>query len=58
MSILVEVTLEEVAKLFYFMTFIPKCHILATRGQNSGILTIFWHISAVFEDFLTELEKN
>ena len=48
---------EDVGKLFYFMTFIPKLHILATRGQNSGILTIFGHISAILEDFLTEKKK-
>merc|ERR1712082_419033 len=28
-------------KLFYFMTFIPKLQILATRGQKSGFFTIF-----------------
>ena len=49
--------LEDVGKLFYFMTFIPKFHILATRGKKSGILTIFGPILAILEDFLTEKEK-
>ena len=40
------------------MNFIPKLHILATRGQKSEILTIFGHISAILEDFLTEMEKT
>ena len=48
----------DVGKLFYFMNFIPKLYILATRGKKSGILTIFGHISAILEDFLTEMEKN
>ena len=43
---------------FYFMTFIPKLHILATRGQTSGISTIFGHISAILQDFLTKMEKH
>ena len=30
---LVLMTLEDVAKLFYFMTFIPKFHILAQRSK-------------------------
>merc|ERR1712082_209548 len=34
-------TFEDMVKLFYFMTFIPKLHILATRGQKSGFFTIF-----------------
>ena len=46
MPILVRMTLEDLAKLFYFMTFISKFHILASRGQTSEILTIFGHISA------------
>ena len=50
--------IEDVGKLFYLMNFIPKLHILATRGQKSEILTIFGHISAILEDFLTEMEKN
>ena len=49
--------LEGMAKLFYFMTFIHDFHILATRCQKRLILTIFVHISAFLEDFLTELEK-
>ena len=53
MPILVQITLEGVAKLFYFMAFIPKCHILATRGKFYH----FGHISAILEDFLTEKEK-
>ena len=51
-------TLEDVAKLFYFMTFIPKCHILATRCKKCGIFTILGNILAILEDFLTELEKK
>ena len=39
---------------FLFYDFYPKLHNLATRGQNSGIFTIFGHISVIFEDFLTE----
>ena len=50
--------IEDVGKLFYFMNFIPKLHILATRGKKSGIFTIFEHISAILEDLLTEMEKN
>ena len=50
--------IEDVGKLFYLMNFIPKLHILATRGKKSEILTIFGHISAILEDFLTEMEKN
>merc|ERR1712082_146741 len=34
-------TFEDMVKLFYFMTFIPKLHILATRSQKSGFITIF-----------------
>ena len=48
-------TLEDMANIIYFITFIPKFHILATRGQKSWILKIFGHISATLEDFLTEL---
>ena len=36
-----DMTIEDMVKLFYFMTFIPKLHILATRGQKSGFFTIF-----------------
>ena len=43
--------------LFYVMTFMPKCHILATRGKTCGILIFFGHILAILEDFLNELEK-
>ena len=50
--------LEDVGKLFYFMIFIPKLHILATRGPKSGFLPFFWHILAILEDFLTEMEKS
>ena len=50
--------LKDVGISFYFINFIPKLHILATRGQHSGILTIFGHISAIWEDFLTEIEKS
>ena len=53
---LVHMTLEDVAKLFYIMNFIPKFHILGTRGKQIVIFTIFGHISAVLEDFLTEKE--
>ena len=49
--------LDELGKFFYLMTFIPKLHILTPPGKKSGILTIFWHISAILEDFLTEKKK-
>ena len=51
-------TLEDMAKLFYFLTFIPKFHILAPRSKKSENVTIFGHISGILEDFLTEKEKN
>jgi hypothetical protein len=51
-------TFEDMVKLFYFITFIPKFHILATRGEKSCILTIFSPILAILEDFLTEKEKD
>ena len=44
MPILVQMTLEDMAKLFYFMTFIPKLHILATRGKKVDFLP-FWRTS-------------
>ena len=50
-------TLEDVAKLFHFITFIPKFHILASSGKRGGSLTIFVYILAILEDFLTEKEK-
>ena len=50
--------LEDVAKLFHFMTFIPKLHILDTKGKKSWIFMIFVHISAILKDFHTEIEKN
>ena len=50
--------LEDVRKLFYFMTIIPKLHILATRGKKMFFFTIFGHISSILEDFLTEMEKK
>ena len=43
-------TFEDMVKLFYFMTFIPKSHILA-------IFLFFLHVSALLKVFLTELEK-
>ncbi len=51
-------TFEDIVKLFYFMSFFPKLHILATRVKKSGFFTIFGHISAILEDFLTEMEKS
>ena len=51
-------TLEDVAKLFYFFTFIPKFHILAPRSKKSENVTIFGHISGILEDFLTEKQKK
>ncbi len=36
-------TFEDLVKLFYFMTFIPKLHILATRCQKSGFLPFLAH---------------
>ena len=50
--------LAVMAKLFYFMTFLPKFHILAPRNKKSGDFTIFEHILAILEVFLTEKEKN
>jgi len=50
--------LEDVAKLFYFMTFIPKFHILAPRSKKSRNFIIFGQISAILEDFLTEKETS
>ena len=55
MSILVQVTLDDVAKLFYF---IPKCYILATSCKKCGISTIFGNILAILEDFLNELGEK
>ena len=49
--------LEDVATLFYFMTFIPKFNIFATRVKKSSILMIFVHISDILKDFLTEMKK-
>ena len=49
---------EDVANFFYFMTFIPKFHILATRGKKSWILTILVHVSCILEDLLTEMKKK
>merc|ERR1712082_592057 len=34
-------TFKDMLKLFNFMTFIPKLHILATRGQKSGFFLPF-----------------
>ncbi len=51
-------TFEDMVKLFYFMILIPKLNILATRGKKGGFFTIFGHISAILEDFLTEMEKS
>ena len=50
-------TFENMAKHCYFITFILKIHILAPGGKKTEIFTIFGHISAILEDFLTELEK-
>ena len=50
--------LKDVTKLLYLMIFIPKFHILATRGQKMGILIIFQHFLAILEDIVTEMEKN
>ena len=41
----------------YELTFIPKFHILAVRGEKTCILTIFGRISAILEDFLIEKEN-
>ena len=41
------------AKLWYFMTHIPKFHILATRGKKSWICICFGH-----KDFLNEKEQD
>ena len=37
-----EELLEDMAKLFYFMTFIHKFHILATRGKKQWDFVHFW----------------
>ena len=42
----------------YFITFIAKSHILATRGQKSGFFSIFLHVLAILKVFLTEKEKK
>ena len=48
-------TLEDVKKLsFYFITFIPKSHILT---KHVDFFT-FLHISAILKVFLTEKEKS
>ena len=39
------------------LTFIPKFHILATKGEKSCISTVFGRISTILEDFLIEKEK-
>ena len=49
-------TFKDVKKKIYFMIFILSV-IFCQQGKKSVILTIFWHISAILEDFLTELEK-
>ena len=40
---------EDMVKLFYFMTFIAKSHILATKGQKSGFFSIFFTCFGHFE---------
>ena len=50
--------LEDAARLIYFMTFIPKFHVLASRGKKSGNLNIFLHVLAILEDFLTEKQAS
>ena len=47
-------TLEDVTIFFYFMTFIPKSHILAQKVDFQHFL----HILAILEDFLTEMKKK
>ena len=48
-------TLEDVTIFFYFMTFIPKSHILAKKVD---FLKKKLHVSAILEEFLTELERK
>ena len=51
-------TLEDVKKnFFYFMTFIPKLHILSTRGKETVFFTIFGHISAIWRTSLLKWKK-
>ena len=38
---------EDVTKKFIFLTFIPKSHILATRGQKSGFFAHFGHFGGL-----------
>ena len=47
-------TLEDVTNRFYFMTFIPKSHILANKLDFSPFL----HVLAILKVFLTEKEKK
>ena len=55
--------IEDVGKLFYFMKFIPKLHILATRGKKSEMLTIFdtfwsfWRTSLLKWKKVNEMKK-
>merc|ERR1712082_167955 len=51
-------TFEDMVKLFYFTTFIPKLHILATRGQKSGFFTIFGTFRPFWRTSLPERKKN
>ena len=52
-------TFEDMVKLFYFMTFIPRLHILSTRGQKNVFFSIFLtRFFAILKVFLTEKEKN
>ena len=51
-------TFEDMVKLFYFMTFIPKLHILAARGKKSGFFTIFGTFRPFWRTSLPERKKN
>merc|ERR1712239_19708 len=51
-------TFEEMVKLFYFMTFIPKLHIFATRGKKSGYFTIFGTFQPFWRTSLPERKKT
>ena len=41
MGVLVQMTFEDVTKLFYFMNFIPKSHILAKKVDVLTFFTCF-----------------
>merc|ERR1712082_106542 len=53
-----DMTFEDMVKLFYFMSFIPKLHILATRGTKSGFFTISGAFRPFWRTSLLKWKKN